>query len=201
MRGSRRGPIVRWSLPGLAGGGRDDRNGWSMDAVERRRGTEWALVGVSLAQLACGLVGMAVAIRHGHAYDVGFMKGSPERVARDSILTGTALSAPVAMLASQAALTTVVAARGSERAASGLQVLGVLMVSGYLAERLVRHRLSRRGWEPFESPLVAAGVGLAVAMCLLGRQAGVHRPEIVVVSSCSRSRADSYPAVASSPPG
>lgn len=147
-----------------------------VDAVERRRGTEWALVGVSLAQLACGLTGMAVAIRHGHAYDVGFMKGTPARVARDSILTGTALSAPVTMLASQAALTTVVAARGSERAASGLQALGVLMVSGYLAERLVRHRLSRHGWDPFESPLVAAGVGLAVAMSLLGRQAGAHRP-------------------------
>jgi hypothetical protein len=147
-----------------------------MDVIDRGRGTERALVGVSLAQLACGLTGMAVAIRRGHAYDVGFMKGTPERVARDSIFTGTALSAPVTMLASQAALTTAVATRGSARAASGLQVLGALMAGGYLAERLVRHRLGRRGWEPFESPLVAAGVGLAVAMCLLGRQASVRHP-------------------------
>jgi hypothetical protein len=80
------------------------------------------------------------------------------------------------MLASQAVLTTVVATRGSARAASGLQVLGALMASGYLAERLVRHRLGPRGWESLESPLVAAGAGLAVAMCLLGRQAGARQP-------------------------
>jgi hypothetical protein len=147
-----------------------------MDVIDRSRGTERALVGVSLAQLACGLTGMAVAIRRGHAYDVGFMKGTPERVARDSLYIGTALSAPVTMLVSQAALTTVVAIRGSAWAASGLQVLGTLMASGYLAERLVRHRLSRCGWETFESPLVAAGVGLAVAMCLLDRQPGARQP-------------------------
>jgi hypothetical protein len=147
-----------------------------MDAIDRRRGTERRLVGVSLAQLACGLTGMSVAIRRGHAYDVGFLKGTPERVARDSIFSGTALSAPVTMLATQAVLTTVVATRGSARAAAGLQVLGALMVSGYLAERLVRHRLGRRGWATFESPLLAAGLGLAVAMCLLGRQASAREP-------------------------
>jgi hypothetical protein len=141
-----------------------------MSAFEGRRRSERALVGVSLAQLACGLTGTAVAIRRGHAYDVGFMRGSPERVARDSILSGTALSAPVTMLTAQAALTAVVATRGSARAATGLQLLGALMTSGYLAERLVRHRLGRRGWEPFESPLVAAGVGLSVGMSVLGGQ-------------------------------
>jgi hypothetical protein len=148
----------------------------TMDVIVRSRGTERALVGVSLAQLACGLTGMAVAIRRGHAYDLGFVKGTPERVARESIFSGTALSAPVTMLASQAVFTTVVATRGSARAASGLQVLGALMASGYLAERLVRHRLGRRGWETIESPLVGAGVGLAVAMCLLGRQASAREP-------------------------
>jgi hypothetical protein len=147
-----------------------------MDAIDRSRGTERALVGVSLAQLACGLTGMAVAIRRGHAYDLGVVKGTPERVARDSILSGTAFSAPGTMLASQAVLTSVLATRGSAWAASGLQVLGALMAGGYLAERLVRHRLGRRGWETFESPLLAAGVGLAVAMCLLGRQASARQP-------------------------
>lgn len=95
-----------------------------MDAIGRRHRIERALVGVSLAQLACGLTGMAVAIRRGHAFDVSFMKGTPERVARDAIFIGTAFSAPATMLASQAVLTTVVATRGSARAASGLQVLG-----------------------------------------------------------------------------
>jgi hypothetical protein len=142
-----------------------------MDAIDGRR-SEKALVGVSLAQLTCGLTGMAVAIRRGHAYDVGFMKGASEWVARDSILKGTAFSAPVTMLAAQAVLTAVVATRRSARAATGLQLLGALMTMGYLAERLVRHRLGRRGWEPFESPLVAAGLGLSVEMSLLGGRAG-----------------------------
>jgi hypothetical protein len=148
--------------------------GRSMDANDARRRSERSLVGVSLAQLTCGLTGMAVAIQRGHAYDVGFAKGTSERVARDSILSGTAFSAPATMLAAQAVFTAVVAARGSARAAAGLQVLGALMTSGYLAERLVRHRLGRRGWEWFESPLVAAGVGLSVAMSLLGRQTRAH---------------------------
>jgi hypothetical protein len=119
---------------------------------------------------------MAVAIRRGHAYDVGFMKGTSANVARDSILSGTAFSAPVTMLATQAALTAIVATRGSERAATGLRVLGALMASGYLAERLVRHRLSRGGWEPLESPLVAAGLGLSVGMSLLGARARAREP-------------------------
>lgn len=147
-----------------------------MDVIDGRRPAERALVAVSLAQLACGVTGMAVAIRRGHAYDVGVMKGTSERVARDSLLIGTALSAPVTMLATQAVLTVVLATRRSARAATGLQVLGALMTGGYLAERLVRHRLGRRGWETFESPLVAAGAGLSVAMNLLGRQARTREP-------------------------
>jgi hypothetical protein len=148
-----------------------------MDAIHRRRRSRRALVAVSLAQLVCGLTGMAVAIRRGHAYDVGFLKGMPGRVARDSILSGTALSAPVTMLTAQAALTTAVSARDSARAVIGLRVLGALMASGYLAERLVRHRLSRRGWDRLESPLVIAGVGLSVGMTLAsGPARGVTGP-------------------------
>jgi hypothetical protein len=148
-----------------------------VNAIDGARRSEWALVGVSLAQLMCGLTGMAVAIRRGHAYDVGFMKGTPARVAQDSILRGTAFSAPVTMLATQAALTAIVATRGSTRAATGLQALGALMASGYLAERLVRHRPARRGWEPFESPLVAAGLAPSVGMSLLGARGRAREPE------------------------
>jgi hypothetical protein len=151
-----------------------------MGTIDGTHRSRKALVGVSLAQLACGLSGMAVAIRRGHAYDVGFMKGAPERVARDSIVRGTAFSAPVTMLAAQAVLTAVVATRGSARAATGLRLLGALMASGYLAERLVRHRLGRCGWEPVESPLAAAGVALALGMSLLGARARAraHEPGI-----------------------
>jgi hypothetical protein len=146
-----------------------------MDAIQAGRRSERALVGVSLAQLACGVTGMAVAIRRGHAYDVGFMRGTPETVARDSLLSGTALSAPATMLAAQGVLVALVGTRGSARAATGLQVLGVLMTGGYLAERLVRHRLGRRGWETLESPLAAAGVGLSVGMSLLANRARARR--------------------------
>jgi hypothetical protein len=170
LRGTRRALIVGRS-PAAAFEVLDETEGGRMDAIDVRLRSKRALVGVSLAQLACGLTGMAVAIRRGHAYDVGFMQGTPARVARDSIARGTAFSAPATMLATQAVLTGAVATRGSTRAATGLQVLGVLMTSGYLAERLVRHRLGRRGWEPFESTLVAAGVGLSVAMSLLGARA------------------------------
>jgi hypothetical protein len=131
------------------------------------RRADRALVVASLAQLACGVASMAVAIRRGRAYDLGFMRGKPDKVGRDAVLFGTALSAPAVMLAAQAGLTAVVAARGSVRAISGLRGLAVLMTGGYLGERLVRHRLRRRGWDPLESPLVALGLGLSVAMSVL----------------------------------
>jgi hypothetical protein len=145
-----------------------ERTGVVDPARSRERAT---LVRVSLAQLACGLAGMALAIRRGHAYDVGFMRGGSERVGRDALLSGTALSAPVTMMAAQAVLTAVVAARESARAASGLRSLGALMVAGYLAERLVRHRLWRPGWERLETPVAALGLGLSVAMVLLAGRA------------------------------
>jgi hypothetical protein len=50
---------------------------------------------VSLAQLVAGVLGMAIAVRRRHHYDFLFMHGRPERVARDTVLMGTAFSAPV----------------------------------------------------------------------------------------------------------
>lgn len=130
------------------------------------------VVGVSLTQLACGVMGMVLAIRRGHAYDVSFMKGTPQAVTKDSILLGTALSAPVTMLAAQVVLTGIVALRDSRRAARGLGILGGFMTAGYLAERHVRHRLRPDGWDPLETPLVALSMGLAAAMALVGTRYG-----------------------------
>ena len=129
------------------------------------------VVGVSLAQLACGVMGMALAIRRGHAYDVSFMKGTPQAVRKDSIFLGTALSAPVTMLAAQFVLTGI-AARDSQRAARGLGILGGFMTAGYLAERHVRHCLRPDGWDPVETPLVVLSMGLAAAMVLVGMRHG-----------------------------
>jgi hypothetical protein len=60
---------------------------------------------VSAAQLATGLVGMAVAVRRRHQYDFLFLHGHPDHVARDTVLLGTAFSAPATMLVAQAVAT------------------------------------------------------------------------------------------------
>jgi hypothetical protein len=124
------------------------------------------LVAVSAAQLAAGLAGLAVAVRRRRHYDLPLMHGSPEHVPRDSVLMGTAYSAPVPMLAGQL-WSTVRLARGDDRAARNLGVLGGLMVPGYLAERFDRQHL--RHWDPVETPVVLAGAGLAAAMVWAAR--------------------------------
>jgi pimeloyl-ACP methyl ester carboxylesterase len=126
------------------------------------------LVAVSLAQLATGVAGLVVALRRRHPYDVFWMHGRTDTIARDTILRGTALSASVSNLLAQAALTAVVARRPSRGTARALGGLGALQVVGYLGERLVRRRLRPSGWDRVESPLVVAGIGLAGAMAVLG---------------------------------
>jgi pimeloyl-ACP methyl ester carboxylesterase len=128
------------------------------------------LAAVSAAQLATGVVGMVVALRRRHPYDVFWMRGRSDAIARDTIVKGTALSAPVSNLLAQAALTAVVARRPSRAAARALGGLGALQVAGYLGERLVRRRLRPSGWDAFETPLAVAGIGLAGAMAALGSQ-------------------------------
>jgi hypothetical protein len=129
------------------------------------------LVAVSVAQLATNVTGLVVALRRRHPYDVFWMHGQAETVARDAILRGTALSAPVSNLLAQAAMTVLVARRPSHGAARALAGLGALQVPGYLGERLVRRRLRPKGWDAVESPLAAAGLGLAGAMAALGSRA------------------------------
>jgi hypothetical protein len=131
------------------------------------------LTAVSVAQLACGVAGMVVALRRRHPYDVFWMHGQPDQIARDTLFKGTALSAPVSNLLTQAAMTAVVARRPSRRAEQGLGSMGALLVAGYLGERLVRQRLRPSGWDPLESPLLVVAITLAAAMAGLGlRQPG-----------------------------
>lgn len=129
------------------------------------------LVAVSVAQLATNVTGLAVALRRRHPYDLFWMHGQADTVARDAILRGTALSAPVSNLLAQAAMTVLMARRPSRGAARALAGLGALQVPGYLGERLVRRRLRPSGWDAVESPLAAAGIGLAGAMAALGSRA------------------------------
>jgi pimeloyl-ACP methyl ester carboxylesterase len=128
------------------------------------------LVAVSVAQLATGAAGMVVALRRRYPYDVFWMHGRADAIARDTILRGTALSASVSNLLVQAALTVVVARRPSRAAVRALGGLGALQVAGYLGERLVRRRLRPSGWDPVETSLAVVGIGLAGAMAALGRQ-------------------------------
>ena len=123
---------------------------------------------VSAAQLASGVAGMVVALRRVHPYDVFWMHGRPDAIARDSLFKGTALSAPVSTLVTQAALIAVMARHPSRRVAQGLRIIGVTMVAGYLGERLVRQRLRPSGWDAIESPLIVAALGLSVGMAALG---------------------------------
>src|SRR5215468_5404781 len=132
------------------------------------------LVVVSAAQLAAGAGGLALAVRRRHAFDLPFWHGRPSAVGRDALLMGTALSAPAVMLGAQAGAVTALVRGPNPAARRLLGGLGAAMVAGYLAERLGRHRLVPSGWDPAESPVVAAGISLAAAMALIGlrRQIG-----------------------------
>jgi hypothetical protein len=131
-------------------------------------GDDQVLVVVSAAQLATGAGGLALALRRRHAFDLPFRHGQESAVGRDALLMGTALSAPVVMLGAQAGAIMALLRGPSPAARRLLGGLGAAMVGGYLAERLVRHRLAPSGWDAAESPVIVAGIGLAAAMSLLG---------------------------------
>lgn len=130
-----------------------------------------ALVLVSAAQLSTGVAGLALALRRRHPYDVPLMHGRRDTIGRQSLLMGTALSAPGSMLAVQAVATTALARRHSEPAARALGVLGAMMVPGYLMERLTRQGLRRGAWGSAELRVALAGLGLAGGMAALAARA------------------------------
>jgi hypothetical protein len=129
------------------------------------------LVRISTVQLAAGIAGNLVAIRRRRNYDVGFLRGRPGTVVRDSFLLGTAYSAPVSMLAVQAWATRNLARGPDDGARRMLGVLGVVMVPGYLLERFGRAHLTPTGFDPVETPVVAVGLLGAAAMGVLGHRA------------------------------
>jgi hypothetical protein len=129
------------------------------------------LVLVSGAQLSTGIGGLALALRRRHPYDIPLMHGRRDTVGRQSLLMGTALSAPGAMLAVQAVATAVLARRHSVRAAQALGVLGAMMVPGYLVEGLTRQGLRHGAWDSAELRLALAGAALAAGMVPLAARA------------------------------
>jgi hypothetical protein len=133
---------------------------------------------VSAAQLASGLGGMVLGIRRRHAFDIPFWQGHQSTVGRDSVLMGTALSAPVVMLAAQASAIVALFQRPNTAAERTLGGLGATMVAGYLAERLVRQRFAPSGWDAAETPVLAGGICLAAAMALIGLRPASTQAEI-----------------------
>jgi hypothetical protein len=125
-----------------------------------------ALVSVSSAQLAVQLTGLAVAVRRHRNYDVGFMRGSPQHVVRDSLWAGTAYSAPVYLIAAQWWATARLRQGPDDGARRLLGVLGVLYGPGYLLERYVRAHLRR--FDPAETSIALASIWLAAGMGVLG---------------------------------
>ena len=112
---------------------------------------------------------MAAAVRRGYFFDVPFMHGRPETVARESILMGTALSAPVIMLVVHAGATGILVRGESVMAARWIGGIGAVDVVGYLCERHVRLRLKPSGWDPVESPMIVTSILLAAALPVLAR--------------------------------
>lgn len=123
------------------------------------------LVGLSTIQLVAGVAGNALEIRAHRSFDVAFThwRGEPDRVARDSLLLGTGLSAPVVMLATQAVATTRLAAGPSAGWTRVLAALGATMTGGYLMERDFRQAMTRPATGA-AAPVGAVGFVGAVAM-------------------------------------
>ena len=125
-----------------------------------------ALVSLSSAQVAVQLAGLAVAVRRRRNYDVGFMRGGPSHVLRDSLWAGTAYSAPVYLIAAQWWATARLRRQPDDGARRLLGMLGVLYGPGYLFERYIRAHLRR--FDPVETPIALASIWLAAAMGVLG---------------------------------
>ena len=127
-----------------------------------------ALVSLSSAQLAVQLTGLAVAVRRHRNYDVGFMRGSRSHVVRDSLWAGTAYSAPAYLIAAQWWATGRLRRQPDDGARRLLGMLGVLYGPGYLFERYIRAHVRR--FDPVETPIALASIGLAAGMGVLGHR-------------------------------
>ena len=142
--------------------------GTQVQSYDPVMGTDAALTRIAAAQMAAHVAGLAVALRRRRAYDILWVTGRQENVARDAVFMGTSYSAPLPMLVLQGVCIAALARGPNVKARRGLGLLGAVMVPGYLGERLVRRRLSRAGWDPLESPLVLVGVTLAGALAAVG---------------------------------
>jgi hypothetical protein len=129
-----------------------------------------ALAAVASVQLAAQLGGHLVALRRRRHFDVPFLTGSPEHLLRDWLWFGTAYSAPPYLLVPQVWAVARLLRGPNDRARWVLRGIGTGLTLGYLSERMVRARVRPAGFDPVETPIVAAGWGGALAMAVLARR-------------------------------
>ncbi|TNB74237.1 hypothetical protein FHJ30_05975 [Arthrobacter sp. BB-1] len=136
-----------------------------------------ALVSVSLAELLVQLLAARRALRDRIPYDTPFMNGKPENVARDMWTVGSGLSAPWPVLAAHAAGTVLLMVRPRQGLKRAMGWLGSVYILGILWERASRESFQHPDKE--DTPLIAGGLALSVAMAMLGlggRRALTPRP-------------------------
>lgn len=133
------------------------------------------LAAVAAGQLGLNVAGLVVAVRRHYPFEIPGWSGSPDHVVRDALWMGTALSAPAPMIVAQAVSTAALARGPSPLARRVLCGLGLAMTLGYPIERHIRHRLTRGGWDRMESPLLLAGLALAVAMAGAGAPSAARK--------------------------
>ncbi|SHG68562.1 hypothetical protein [Geodermatophilus nigrescens] len=128
------------------------------------------LLAVAAVQLGAGLTGAVLSVRRRHPFDTPVLSGSAAHVGRDTWWAGTALGPPAWTLAAHGWALARLTAGEDATARRVLAATGAALVPGYLAERLVRRRLTPAGAEPAETAVVATGLAGAVAMAVLGAQ-------------------------------
>ena len=131
--------------------------------MDRRR----TLVALSAVQLLTDLVGLAIATRRRQPGDlIGLHITLPrDHILRDSVVLGSAQSAPLVMVVAQAWATVTLASGRNLLALRTLRVLGAAMVAGCLVER--GSPLWPGHLDALSTPVFAASLGGAVAMAVL----------------------------------
>ena len=134
--------------------------------MERSR---WLVV-TSVVQLASGVAGLVIASRRRLPADpVGVHLHLPRtHMVRNSLLLGTAESAPLVMMAAQAWATGRLMRGPDETARRALGALGAAMVGGYLIER--GSPLWPGHHERWSTAAFAVGLAASAAMAALARR-------------------------------
>lgn len=124
----------------------------------------------STLNLLFSVVGFRKAVQEKIPYDIGFVKGSAEHIARDQVTLGSALSPPTLIMVAQAAGTARMFKNPGADAARLLGVLGLAMSVGFSMERVFHESI--RNPNRSTTPIVVGGESMAIVMAVLGLALG-----------------------------